>query len=223
MKGLVTFFIFFLSFNLYADDPAKTLYEKAKELTKLADSLTGKAEKACYWGKKEGGSSCMKQFAKEYNDQYGKGSFIYVVPLNVIQYTGIHFHQLMKKFPQSSYAAAADYDLLLPLLVGQPDEVVSKVEDFLRRYPSGEWHWKGKLLLARIYQDIWALHRGGLGAVSTAGPQKYQELALRHFKDVFQNASSSAEGKAAKQEYNLLKAGKDDGKFYGISSESQLR
>lgn len=190
-------------------DPGKALYDKAKELTRLADSLTEKAEKACYWGKKTGGAECMQKFVKEFNAKYGEGSFVYQPQLNAIQYTGLHYQQLMQKFSKSDYAAAADYDLLARDLIGEPDAVLARVEKFLDRHPEGEWNRKGKLLLGRLHQDVWSLSRKGLQEVPESAAARHRDLALKLFLEV-----------GAQKDYQLLKAGKDDGVFYGIVNES---
>lgn len=224
----LSFSLFILSLQLHAgDEGAQALYEKGRELDTLSESLTEKAEKACYWGK-SGSHDCMENFVKQYNAKYGAGSFELLPQLNVIRYTGIHFKQLMEKYPKSDYAAAAEYDFLTKDLVGLPDIILAKVQGFIDHYPSGEWNRKGKLLFARLNQDIWWIHKNWSwiiynGQVSEAEllrrSERYREEALRIFKGLMAG-SKTEEGEAASKEYELLKKYKDDGRIYGITNES---
>lgn len=216
---------------LYANDEAKALFDKAKELEKISDSLTEKAEKACYWKKGGGGShACMQKFVNQYNQQYGAGAFELLAQLNVIRYTGVHYKQLIEKYPGSASAAEADFTLLSRHLVGSPDEVFPRVKDFLQRHPSGEWGCKGQLLLGRLNQDIWWIHKKWSWVLYNwkmseedliVKAEPYRQEGLKLFEKVSQSCKGE-EKNAASAEYKLLKDYKDDGKFYGIINETMI-
>lgn len=232
MKNKITIsfllIFFFIAPLAHADErEAKLLYEKGVELEGLNETLTEQAEKACYWGKK-GSHDCMQKHIDRYNAKYGPGSFELLPQLNVIRYTGTHHRELMQKYSKSRYAAAAEYRLLTRNLVGLPDAVLGRVENFIRRYPSGEWNRKGRLLLGRLNQDIWWIHRKWSWVLYNRRisetelirkSEKYRHEAMRIFQEL-SKSSRTEEGKLAKQEYRLLKSFKDDGRIYGIINES---
>ena len=230
LKIWLPIFLLISSAAFASDDAAKSLFDKGMKLDKMSDSLTEKAEKGCYWGKKkERSNSCLQDYVKKFNAEFGGGAFELVSELNIIRYTGVDFKKLMKEFPKSSYAGEADLYIVSRDLVGNPDVVLPKVENFLDRHPSGEAYRKGLLLSARLNQDIWWIHKKWSwvlynGKVSeeelATKAEVYREKALKLFGEVSQKFGRSAEGKAARAESALLKTGKDDGKIYGIINES---
>jgi len=172
----------------------------------------------------------MEGFVKKYNAEHGAGSFELLPQLNVIRYTGVHFKQLMEKFPDSSYAGEADYHLLTKNLVGSPDEVFPKVKEFLKRHPSGEWNCKGQMLLGRLNQDIWWIHKKWSWVLYNwkmteedliVKAEPYRQEGIRIFEKVSKDCKGEIK-EVAQAEAKLLKAHKDDGKFYGIVNETMV-
>lgn len=198
-------------------------------LDTLSDSLTGQAEKSCYWGK--GGSrspECMEQFVRQFNARFGEGAFAYEHTVVSILYTGLHYRMLASRFPQSSYAGEANFYLLLKGLVGHPDAVLPRVKAYLEKYPRGEWHRRGLLLWARVNEDIWHVHRkwswmlynGQLSQdelIIRAEP--YRQEALKTHEKLMKEPGSS-EGAAAAREHATLKAQQEDGNTYSIVSDA---
>ncbi len=93
-----------------------------RTLDALADSLTGEAEKKCYWRK--GGArnpDCMRKEAASFNAKFGSGSFQYEHAITFISYTGTQYKELLRRFPKSKYAPEAEFYLLLRNIGGQPD------------------------------------------------------------------------------------------------------
>lgn len=204
----------------------------ARALENMSDIVNTRAENECY--RKKGSpksAACMHQFAARLSQKYGAGSFEYMEQLIIIRYTGAHYRQVMERFPKSPEAAGADYYLLTKNVVGKPDEVLPRVQAFLKRHPEGEWYRKGLLLLARLNEDIWWIHRNWWwllynwnfsqdDAVVRAEP--YRQEALRTFSMIMKKFGKTDEGKIAEKEHALLKAYKSDDKLYGIVNDAMI-
>lgn len=217
--SVILFFLFFLFPIQGRTSDTQALQQKAQELESLQDKLTEEAEKACYWGKKQTTSACMEEYVRKYNKQYGAGSFEYVPELNFIRYTGIHLRQA------GADSGTADYHALTRQLIGDPEAVIGRIENFLAKHPQGKWHRKGELLLGRIYQDLWWILKKGEGILIEGDRETrrrkaegYRSLGLSVLKEL--SATEGEEGRLARKEYRLLQSQKDDGKFYGIVQES---
>lgn len=209
-----------------ADPKAVILYGKCLE--GMTEEINTAAEMRCYRGK--GGSptpNCMQSYAETMNSKYGAGSFEYNPSLVTIKYTGVHFGSAGLEAGGSEVAAEAAYNRLGKELVGSPSEVLSRINGFLEKYPKGEWNRKGQLLLARINEDIWWVHRNWAWLLYNwdmsqdeliVRGEKYRQTAMEAFKKV----KGGPEGKAAKKELNMLLKYKSDGKMYGIVNESGI-
>lgn len=212
------------------EDLAKALFDTGQKLDGMVNELTEKAEKKCYWNKGgEKSHACMKNFVDDYNRQYGAGSFTFDAQMNVFHYTGVHYEKVLQQHPTSDYAPAAEFELLKRNLIGVPDEVLPRVEQFLEKHRGGEWYRKGALLLARLNQDLWYIHKYRSWVLYNwkisdeeliIKAETYRAAALKHFEALFKKEGRTAEGKAAKKEQSLLKEHKDDGKLYGIVGEA---
>ncbi len=129
-------------------------------LDALADSLTGAAEKKCYW--KRGGSrnpNCMRRAADALNARFGAGSFKYEHEILFISYTGLQYKELLEKFPRSKYATEARFYLLLQNLEGKPEVVLPRIKEFYSKYAKGPWKRRTNLLWARVNEDVWYVLR----------------------------------------------------------------
>jgi len=197
-------------------------------LDELADTLTERAEKQCYWGGKKGDYSCMERAVSNLNSRFGAGSFRYVHNLLYLVYAGAQYRTILQRFPRSKYAPEADFYILLRELIGHPDTVRPKIKAFLSRHKSGEWHRKGLLLWARVNEDIWYVHRRWSWVLfnNTIAPDElvvraepYRREALRTYKKLMKDRNTF-EGQAAAREYALLNAGRDDGIIYSIVEDS---
>lgn len=210
-----------------ANDPeALLLYGKA--LDKMTEGINTDAEKKCY---RSAGAphtpKCMYDYASRLNSKYGPGTFEYVHAIITIKYTGVQFKELLSKFPNSDAAAEAAYFELTKNLIGPPEEVIPRIEDYLKKYKKGKWHNSALLLLARINEDIWYIHKEWSWMLygNTLSEDQliikgepYRKEAMRLFKKV----RGGEEGKAAKRELQLLKNNQTDGKIYGIVNESSI-
>ncbi len=221
---------FFCSWSNQHPNQRKTpeaLLKCARILDTLSETVSERAEKRCYWGKK-GSPSCMKQDVAKLNAKYGAGSFKYDHSLLYIPYTGIHYRQILNRFPRSKYADEADFYILLRELVGHPDTVLPKIKSFLSRHSGGEWNRKGLLLWARVNEDVWHIHRKWSWVLYnyqispdelTVRAEPYRQEALRTYKKL-KGKGSTFEGQAAAREYAILNSGRDDGNIYSIVNDS---
>ncbi|MFH0799571.1 MAG: hypothetical protein V2A66_05245 [Pseudomonadota bacterium] len=223
-------------FNRYAashpDDSKATPEALAlcgRTLDALADSLTGSAEKRCYWGKGGGGGpDCMQREASSFNAKFGEGAFRYEHAITYIVYTGSHYRRLLDRFPKSDYAAEADFYLVLHDLQGQPDVVLPKIKAFLSRHPKGEWNLRGLLLWARVNDDVWYVHKKWSWVLYNSQisqdeliirAEPYRQEALRTYERLMKE-KGTFEGRAAEREYALLNANKENGTVYSIVNDS---
>ena len=203
-----------------------------ESLEKMSDIINTRAERVCFRsGSKLRGTPCMQAYAAKLNATYGPGSFEYSEALVIIQYTGAHYNKVADEFPKSGLAAKSAYLRLSKNLVGRPDQVLSGIKVFTDKYKSGEWGRKGRLLWARMNEDNWWIHRKWSWVLYnwSISPEElivkaepYRQEALRSFEDIIKKDGGTAEGKAAKKEYELLKVYKDDGRLYGIVNESDI-
>ena len=211
-------------------ESAKELFKTGQKLDQWVNELTEKAEKECYW-KKGGGRDhpCMQAFVARINKTYGDGAFTFDPQLNVLHYTGIHYEKILKQYPKSNVADGAGFQLLKRNVIGLPDEVLPRVEKFLQKYKHGEWSRQGVLLLARLNQDIWYIHKYRSWVLYNwkisdeelaLKSEQYRAEAIKHFEILVKKHGRTAEGKTAKKELSLLKQYKDDGKLYGIVDEA---
>lgn len=223
-------------FNQYVvshpDDKKKTPEAYAwcgRILDAMADSLTEQAEKRCYWNPGSPKSpACMEGEASKFNSKYGDGAFRYEHNITYINYTGSHYKKIREKFPNSEYAAEADFYLLLRDLAGHPDTVLPKIKAFLKSHSKGEWYRRGLLLWARINEDIWYIHRKWSWVLYNSAisedelivrAEPYRREALRTF-DVLRKDAKTREGQIAQREYDLLKANGEDKVTYGIVTDA---
>ena len=198
----------------------------------MVDTINTKAERVCFRSGGSKGTPCMKAFAEKLNAVYGRGSYEYNEDLVVIKYSGIQYKRAAEEFPKSKMAPEAEYLFLSKNLVGKPDEVLPRVKEFIKKYPSGEWGRRGELLWARINEDIWWVHRKWSWILYgwSISPEQliikaepYRQEALRSFKELYTKNGRTEEGRAAKREYELLKKYEDDGRIYGIINESDAK
>lgn len=201
-----------------------------KALDRLQDLFSERAEKICYWAKGGGGSpACMQAEAAKLNATYGANAFKSVTDIAYVPYTGVHYQELLSKFPKSSQAAEAEFQLLLKNLMGHPDVVLPKVKDYLNRHSSGEVNRKALLLWARVNQDVWYIHREWSWVLYNekvslddliVRAEPYRQEALKTFEKLMNKYSGTFEGDAAKQEYDLLKANQHDNETYSILADT---
>lgn len=194
----------------------------------LADSLTGEAEKKCYWRK---GSSrnpdCMRREAAAFNAKFGPGSFQYEHGITFIAYTGSQYRELLSRYPKSKYATEARFYLLLRQLGGHPDKVIPRIREFSEKYGKGEWKRTAQLLWARVNEDIWYVHREWSWVLFNeqvdqeemiVRAEPYRQEALRTYKQLM--GKDDFVGRAAKREYQMLNANQDDGHVYSIVNDA---
>ncbi len=213
--------------DLKKDDAAEALAMCGRLLDQLADMLSERAEKKCYWVR-SGDPSCMMREADALSARFGAGSFAYEHSILFVSYTGAQYRQILEKYPKSKFAPEAEFYLLLRGMVGHPDAVLPKINSFLAKHPSGEWNRKGLLLLARANQDIWFVHNKWSWVLYNnqlaedeliIRSQKYRQAALAVYEKLIMQ-KNSFEGQIAKREYDLLKQNVDDGVLYTIVSDS---
>lgn len=197
-------------------------------LDALADSLTGEAEKKCYWRK--GGSrspACMQREADSFNARFGSGSFVYEHAITFISYTGAQYRELLNRYPKSKYATEARFYLLLRNLTGHPDVVLPRIKEFFSKYGKGEWKDRAQLLWARVNQDIWHVHRNWSWVLYNEKldqdeliikAEPYRQEALRAYSKL--KKKKGFVGERARSEYEILKANRDDGHIYSIVNDS---
>ena len=219
-----------------AKKAAYDLLMLGQSLDKALSEINTKAERSCFRSGKGGsggggGKLCMVEFAEKLNAKYGPASFFYDEQQILIVYTGAQFRTILEKYPQSDVAEQADYLLLSKKLIGHPDTVLPQIKDFIERNKSGEFNRKGRLLWARINEDIWVIHRKWSWVLYnwSISPEElivkaepYRQEAIRSFESLIKDAPRSEEGKAAKKELEQLKKYEDDGKIYGIINESTI-
>lgn len=203
-----------------------------ESLEKMSDIINTRAERVCFRsGGKLRGTPCMQDYAAKLNATYGPGSFEYSEALVIIQYTGVHYNKVADEFPKSDLAAKSAYLRLSKNLVGHPEQVLPRIKAFTDKYKSGEWGRKGRLLWARMNEDIWWIHRKWSWVLYnwSISPEElivkaepYRQEALRSFEDLIKKDGGTPEGKMAKKEHELLKVYKDDGRLYGIVNESDI-
>ncbi len=222
-------------FNGYADAHPKDKKYSPEALAlagritdALADSLTGAAEKKCYWRK--GGArnpDCMRQEAAAYNARFGEGAFRYEHAIVFISYTGSHYRELLERYPKSGYATEARFYLLLKDLAGHPDKVLPKITEFYNKYGKGEWKRRAQLLWARVNEDIWYIHRKWSWVLYNEmidedelviRAEPYRQEALRTYEKL--KGKGDFVGQRAREEYEKLKANMDDGHIYSIVNDS---
>lgn len=208
---------------------AESLALCGRTLDSLQDSLTGAAEKACYWTK--GGSrtpECMHAFAEKYNSRFGPNAFQYEHGITYIRYTGSHYKELMEKYPKTSFTAEADFYLTLHNMIGLPDVVLPRIKSFLAHHPRGEWHRRGLLLWARVNEDIWYVHRKWSWMLynTQLSPEEliiraepFRQEALRTFREVMKE-KRTFEGMVAAREYGILNANEEELSVYAITNDS---
>jgi len=196
-------------------------------LDKISDSLTGSAEKKCYWNKK-GSYECMQREASILNSRFGHSSFTFNHNLLSIVYTGAQYRIIISKFPHSRYRPEADFYLLLKSLRGHPTIVLPRIKAFISKYSSGVWHRKGLLLWARVNEDIWYVHKKWSWVLYnyTLAPDElviraepYRQEALKAYREL-KKYHNTFEGITAAIEYLKLKANQDDGVLYSIVNDS---
>ncbi len=198
-------------------------------LDRLQDGLTERAEKKCYWAKGAPRTpACMQAEAQGLNARFGSGSFAYEHAITYIPYTGVQYRRLLSDFPKSSWAAEADFYTLLREVRGHPDKVLPRIKAFLKRRPRGEWNRRGRLLWARVNEDVWFVHRKWSWVLfnSAIAPDElliraepYRQEALRTYRDLMKD-KKSFEGRAAAQEFLKLQAQQEDGVTYSIVNDS---
>ncbi len=206
----------------------ESLAMSGRILDALSDSLTGQAEKKCYWGKaRERNPDCMRKEADSFNAKFGPGSFKYEHAITFISYTGAQYQELLRRFSKSKYAAEAEFYLLLRNLTGHPDEVLPRIKKFLSNHKDGEWNRRGLLLWARVNEDIWFIHRKWSWVLYNyvVDPEElivraepYRQEALRTYDSL--KGKKDFVGQKAKEEYAKLKAQQDDNHIYSIVADA---
>jgi hypothetical protein len=197
-------------------------------LDALADSLTGEAEKKCYWRK--GGSrtpACMQREADAFNAKFGPGSFEYEHAITFISYTGAQYRELLRRYPNSKYATEARFYILLRNLVGHPDVVLPRIREFYSKYGKGEWKDRAQLLWARVNEDVWHVHRNWSWVIYNERldqdeliikAEPYRQEALKTYSKL--KKKKGFVGERARAEYEILNANRDDGHIYSIVNDS---
>lgn len=210
-------------------DSPDALVATGRALDQYANQVNNDAEQACYRGKGPHTPQCMVGYANKMNAKYGAGAFEYIPTLIIIRYTGTHFQQVIDKYPNSPAAAEAAYYILEKNLIGNPDDVLKRVQDYIAKY-NGPYNLKARLLYARLNEDLWWIHRKWAwmlynGSLSedelVIRGEKYRQAALKAYQELIKKDGGKPDGKIAKQEYNMLKNNQDDGKLYGIVSDAQ--
>lgn len=199
---------------------------------KMLGEENAKAERKCFrGGSPSGGAKCMVEYANSLDAVCGPGSFKYSEALLVLQYTGVHYDRVVKEFPRSDAAAEAAYMKLSKELVGHPDEVLPRIKEYMRTYKDGKWGRMGRLLWARVNEDVWWIHRKWSWVLYNwviseeeliVKTERYRQEALRAYEDLIKKDGDTEEGRIAKKEYELLKNYQDDKTIYGIVNESDV-
>lgn len=209
---------------------ARALLLLGQALERGLSTFNAAAEDRCY-RRNGGGARCMERFAAELNAKYGAGAFAYAAEIIVLRYTGSHYRTVAEEWTDQAVSAEAGFRLLEKNLIGTPDEVLARVQEFLARVPQGEWNRRGRLLWARLNEDIWWIHRNWAWLLYNWSAsedeliirgEKFRKEALKAYEALLQGKKSDEVGKAARQEYELVKANKSDGILHGIVNESMV-
>ncbi len=222
----------------YASTQAKGDKEKALALgkvgqclEKLSEGYSTDAEQRCYW-KSHAGQSCMENYVRQLNAEWGEGAFEYVANLNIIKYAGSHYRQIAAGSSDEMVVCEADYNTLSRNLLGQPDEVLTRVDAFMQKYPDGSCYRKGLLLKARLNEDLWYIHLKWSFVLYNwrlseeeliVRSEKYRTEAVRLYEEIISKYKRTPEAEAAKKELKLVRQHKTDGKLYGIINESMVQ
>lgn len=188
------------------------------------------ADRQCYLGKRrdEARPECFEAYIAKLNKRFGEGSFSYHGDQVQFTYNATHFRKVLDEFPGGHYEDEASLMMLRgdTLLGNEPDGVCRKVEGWIQTWRNSRLLPKALLLLGRLRADAFVtLKSGGFvlidGKVDTEGisleRSRQQAKGLAAFKEVLDKYPKSPEAAAARREHEILKAGKDDGIFYGIS------
>lgn len=201
---------------------------RALDVAKLR--LYEDADKKCYLDKRheQARPECFESYVTDLNQRFGGGSFTYHGDQVQFTYNATHFRKALEEFPGSPFEDEARLMLLRgnELLGDEPAAICAKVDGWLAAFPKSPHRPKALLLLGRLHADAFVtFKRGGFilidGRVDSEGiameRSKHQQKGLAAFKEILDKYPDSPERKAAEREYQLLKEGKDDGIFYGIS------
>ncbi|PIR21269.1 MAG: hypothetical protein COV45_00555 [Deltaproteobacteria bacterium CG11_big_fil_rev_8_21_14_0_20_47_16] len=222
---------FFVDATKSADSKTKpeALLWLGRSLDKYAEQVNNDAEQECY--RKKGSPktpACMGQYAEKMNAHYGAGAFQFFPTQIIIRYMGTHYQQVATDYPKSDAAAEAAYFQLEKNLLGAPEDVLGRVQDYINKY-KGEWNLKARLLYARLNEDIWWIHRKWAwmlynGSVAEdeliVRGEKYRKAAITAYEELIKKAGSSDVGKTARTELANVKNNVDDGILYGIVSDA---
>ncbi len=228
MNRAIVLFLLLLAAPAAAESPEELLAQ-GRKMDQYAEQVNNDAEQACYRGRGPRTPQCLADYAKKMNAQHGAGAFEFIPTQIIIRYTGSHYRQVLEQYPNSPLAAEAAYFLLEKNLLGTPDEVLKRVQDYIAQYPKGPWNLRARLLYARLNEDIWWIHRKWAwmlynGSISedelVVRGEKYRQAAIKAYQDLIKKSGRSPEGKIAKQEYEALKNYQDDGVMYGIVSDA---
>jgi len=199
-------------------------------LNRLADVFSERVEMSCYWGKGAGQSlACPQAEAQKLNALYGDGAFKFVTDIAYVPYSGIHFKEILDKFPKSSQAPEGEFQILLKNLVGHPKDVLPRVKSFLDKYRDGEMNRKALLLWARVNQDVWYIHHSWSWVIYNerysqeellVRAEPYRQEALKTYEKLINKYPGTFEATAGKSEYDSLKANQDDGETYSILQDT---
>ena len=208
----------------------EALVKTGRALDRAVSGLYEEADSKCYLNKKRGEAKpeCFEAVIRDLNRRYGEGSFSYHGDQVQFTYNATHFGKLLEKFPEGPYRDEAGFALLrgAELLGDDPDEVCRKVERWIQTYPKSALMPRALLLLGRLRADAFVtFKRGGIvlinGRVDPEGTSqersRQQTKGLAAFKEIIDKYPDSPERGAAEREHRLLKEGKDDGIFYGIT------
>lgn len=217
--------------NPRGKDAALYLIKTGRALDVAKLKFYEEADGKCYLGKKserQARPECFEAYVSDLNRRFGEGSFTYHGDQVQFAYNATHFRKVLDEFPGSPYEDEARLMLLRgsALLSDDPDVPIRKVEEWLANYPQSAHRPKALLLLGRLHADAFVtLKSGGFvlinGKVDQAGTSmersKHQSKGLAAFQEVFEKYGSSTEAGPARKEYSILKEGRDDGIFYGVS------
>ena len=212
-------------------EAALSLIKTGRALDAAKLKFYEEADGRCYLGKKserQARPECFEAAVADLNRRFGSDAFSYHGDQVQFSYNATHFRKVLDEFPGSPYEDEARLMILRgsALLSDDPDSPIRKVDEWLAAYPKSNFRPKGLLLLGRLHADAFvALKSGGFVLINGKVDQelaaeersKHQVKGLAAFQEVFEKYSSSPEASPARRESDLLKAGKDDGVFYGIS------
>ena len=209
---------------------AEALVKTGRSLDLAVRNLYEAADAACYLNKKrdEANPGCFEAAVADLNRRFGEGAFSYHGDQVQFSYNATHFRRVLSEFPGSPYQGEASLMMLRggALLQDDPDAVCRKVEDWIQMYPKSSSMPKALLLLGRLHADAFVLFKKGAFIVVGGkydreqlpmGASKHQFKGLEAFQSILDKYPSSPEAKIAARELEILKNGKDDGIFYGIS------